>query len=455
MTFSNSTAGLHLRTILNAIPQMVWSTRADGFHDFFNDRWYEFTGVPYGSTDGAGWNGMFHPDDQDRAWERWRHCLASGVPYEIEYRLRHHTGAYRWTLGRALPARDADGVIERWFGTCTDIDDLKQAQSQRNKLAAIVEHARDFVGMADPDGRVEYVNRAGRRMMGLGENDDIGGTRVSDYFTPESREMMRSLGLPKLAEMEYWEGELDFQPFPGGSPIPVLYNIFPLLDREEGLIGYGTVSHDLRERRRFEEARELIARELSHRIKNIFSVVGSLIGMSARHEPAARPFAEKVRARIDALAQAHEYVRPHSPASRPNVEGETVHGLLGLLLRPYREETGDRIRVSGPDCAVGVTSATALALVVHELATNAIKYGALSSPDGEVTIRTDLSDSRFGLTWREQGGPEIEVAPARTGFGSVLSERVAVTQLGADIRHEWLREGLYVHLVTDAARLRR
>src|SRR4051812_50187779 len=95
--------------LTNAMPQMVWSTLPDGFHDYYNARWYEFTGMPEGSTDGEGWNGMFHPEDQARAWERWRHSLATGEPYEIEYRLRRADGAYRWTLGRALPVRDRRG----------------------------------------------------------------------------------------------------------------------------------------------------------------------------------------------------------------------------------------------------------------------------------------------------------------------------------------------------------
>ncbi|MBA3239666.1 MAG: PAS domain S-box protein, partial [Acidobacteria bacterium] len=110
------------RQLADTVPQMVWVTRPDGFHEYYNRRWYDFTGVPEGSTDGEGWNRMFHPDDQEMAWARWRHSLATGEPYEIEYRLHHHSGEYRWTLGRALPIRNNRGEIERWFGTCTDID---------------------------------------------------------------------------------------------------------------------------------------------------------------------------------------------------------------------------------------------------------------------------------------------------------------------------------------------
>lgn len=116
------------RVIANAMPQAVWSTRADGFHDYYNEQWYAFTGMPQGSTDGDGWNAIFHPDDQPAAWEKWRHSLSSGEPYEIEYRLRHHTGQYRWVLGRALPVRGENGEIVRWMGTCTDIHEQKLAQ---------------------------------------------------------------------------------------------------------------------------------------------------------------------------------------------------------------------------------------------------------------------------------------------------------------------------------------
>lgn len=83
--------------------------------------------VPAGSTDGEGWNDMFHPDDQEPARLRWMQSLQTGEPYEIEYRLRHRSGVYRWTLGRAMPIRNEAGEITRWFGTCTDIDDLKMA----------------------------------------------------------------------------------------------------------------------------------------------------------------------------------------------------------------------------------------------------------------------------------------------------------------------------------------
>ena len=135
------------RTIANAMPQMVWSTLPDGRHDYFNQQWYDFTGVPDGSTDGVGWNDVFHPDDQARAWALWNHSLATGEVYEIQYRLRHRSGQYRWTLGRALPVRDQAQQIIRWMGTCTDIHDqkvaeelLKRESERKDEFLAMLAH---------------------------------------------------------------------------------------------------------------------------------------------------------------------------------------------------------------------------------------------------------------------------------------------------------------------------
>jgi PAS domain S-box-containing protein len=121
--------------VTDFMPQMIWVTRPDGFHYYYNKQWYDYTGLTYGETQGEGWNAVFHPDDQERAWKLWRHSLATGAPYEIEYRCRRYDGAYRWVLGRALPLKDDAGNILKWFGTCTDIHDQKmEAQLLEQKV---------------------------------------------------------------------------------------------------------------------------------------------------------------------------------------------------------------------------------------------------------------------------------------------------------------------------------
>ncbi len=314
------------RILADAMPQMVWSTLPDGYHDYYNARWYEFTGVPPGSTDGEGWNDMFHPEDQNRAWSVWRHSLETGEPYEIEYRLRNGAGDYRWTLGRALPIRDRNGVITRWFGTCTDIHDHKTIQVQR----------------------------------------------------------------------------------------------------------------------------EVVAQELSHRIKNIFSVISGLISFSTRHHPQIKDVADDLRDRILALGRAHDFVRPHSEASKPAAFQDSLSGMLRELLAAYAE----RIVLEGDDVVIDDRSATPLALLFHELATNAAKYGALSSNGGRVTISVIGADDFTHITWEESGGPEI-MAPEDDGFGTKLIELSAVRQLGGKIERIWAARGLTFRLMMPTSALHR
>ena len=132
------------RTIADAMPQMIWSTTPAGQHDYFNQRWYEFTGLS-GSAGHNAWLALVHPEDATRVEDRWQNTLATGENYDVEFRLRHRDGTYRWVLVRALPVRDATHAVIRWMGTCTDIHDQKQVQ---NDLAAAVQARDEFLSIA-------------------------------------------------------------------------------------------------------------------------------------------------------------------------------------------------------------------------------------------------------------------------------------------------------------------
>lgn len=314
--------------LTDAMPQMVWSTRPDGYHDYFNARWYEFTGVDVGATDGSKWVGMFHPDDQPETRRRWAHSLATGEPYEAEYRLRHRDGEWRWTLGRALPVRTADGTIIRWIGTCTDIDAQKRAEQQLS----------------------------------------------------------------------------------------------------------------------------LITHELNHRIKNIFSVIGGLVALSARNQPEAAEFARELQARIGALGRAHELSQPGRQMAGDAATG-TLHLLLRQLFAPYPALSEGRIILSGDDLPIADAAITPLSLLFHELATNAVKYGALSTAEGRLMIETAHDGAQVRIIWRENGGPPLAQPPAHQGFGSELADVTVRRQLGGEIRHDWPAEGAKITLTLAHSRL--
>jgi len=173
------------RAITDAMPQMVWSTLPDGYHDYYNERWYQYTGLAPGETDGERWETVFHPDDRERAWDLWRHALATGEQYEVEYRLRHRSGEYRWVLGRALAVRDAQGRIVRWMGTCTEIHQQKRNEealldAQLRLSASLV--AAD-IGTWTYDLRTDrvYADRNLARMFGVDERQAAGG-HIDNYL---------------------------------------------------------------------------------------------------------------------------------------------------------------------------------------------------------------------------------------------------------------------------------
>ncbi|GAA0254896.1 hybrid sensor histidine kinase/response regulator [Rhodanobacter caeni] len=161
------------KAITNSVDQMIWTTLPDGHNDYYNDRWYEFTGLAPDTTEGNGWNAV-HPDDREPSKKRWQASLATGEPYEIEYRLRHHTGSYRWVLGRAQPQRGDDGRIVRWFGTCTEIQDLVEAREvlarSREELEQLVA-ARTAALEAEMASRseVEAALRQSQKMEAVGQ----------------------------------------------------------------------------------------------------------------------------------------------------------------------------------------------------------------------------------------------------------------------------------------------
>ncbi len=186
------TQEVRFRTLSEAMPQIVWVARPNGYHEYFNGRWYEFTGMTPEASIGFGWSLPLHPDDVDRSKRRWRQATASGEPYEIEYRFRRRDGVYRWFLARAVPIRGASGSVDFWFGTCTDIDDQKRVAHQldlarveaeriaydlhtsRERFRTLVEAVPQMVWSCRPDGYCDYLSRQWIEYTGVPLAEQIG-----------------------------------------------------------------------------------------------------------------------------------------------------------------------------------------------------------------------------------------------------------------------------------------
>lgn len=209
---------------------------------------------------------------------------------------------------------------------------------------------------------------------------------------------------------------------------------------------------DVTGRKQAEEGHELLAGEMSHRVKNLLTIASSLTTITSRSTASTKDMARELTQRLTALGRAHDLVRPI-----PGREGKAalLGDLLTVLLAPYDDlgAFSGRIRISVPRMGVGEASATTLALVVHELATNSLKYGALSSPTGTLDVSCAPPVDDVVIVWSEHGGPPVTVPEGAGGFGSKLVIRSMEAQLGGSIERQWLAEGVVATITIRKDRL--
>jgi PAS domain S-box-containing protein len=246
----------HFRTLAEAIPQIVWTADPDGDLDYYNQRWFDYTGMTLEETRGWGWEPVLHPQDLAACVQRWLAAVATGDPYEMEYRFKRASdGEYRWHLGRALPVRDADGKVVKWFGTCTDIHDQKLAVESLLQWEMIFEHIGWGVALIDADQtRIITANPAFERMHGFGRGKADGRALVDTYAASHKA------SLRVIAAQVAEHGHLVFDTVHArtdGSEFPVRISVVAVADAD------GTVTHrvahyqDLTEQHTSEAARKV------------------------------------------------------------------------------------------------------------------------------------------------------------------------------------------------------
>ncbi len=205
-------------------------------------------------------------------------------------------------------------------------------------------------------------------------------------------------------------------------------------------------------RERAEAQRTLLLRELNHRVKNVFALVDSLLLMSARSATSAQDFSAAVRGRLGALNRAHELVQPGlSETEIVNPCAVPLKRVVADILQPYAQTASEKFSLSGPDVQISPKSITGIALILHELATNAAKYGALKHPDGKLLVSWAISEV-LSLEWSERGVPAPS-APSKTGFGGTLTRRTVESQFKGTIEYRWEPSGLDISIRLSIASL--
>ena len=349
-----------------------------------------------------------------------------------------HAGA---ALGEGKPVspiastlREADALSLVLSNAAKELDARMGAQAH---LAAIVTSSPNVVVSLSPGGIIRTWNAAATSLFGYEETAVIG--RPMSILSPEGS----SGGIDKLnasaraGSVVHEDAMLRHK---DGRLIDVSVSVAPMYDDGGKLVGISAIVSDIGERRARERHIEFLMRELSHRSKNLLAVVQAISGQTARHSPSVEEFQTRFSQRIAAMARTQDLL-----VSR-NWKGATMADLVRTQLAPFAEDASSRIEASGPPLQLEPTAVHSIALALHELATNAAKYGALSVPDGRVAIDWEIRGAetaagRFRMRWRESGGPPV-TQPVKKGFGHVVIAEMVASSLRGQVTLDYAQEGL-------------
>jgi PAS domain S-box-containing protein len=358
-----------------------------------------------------------------------------GGDYEDEHRITRFDGTSGWMLlrGKTFFAEGPQGRrATRSIGLVVDITDRKRGEEANALHASTVLSSNDAIFSIDSARTIRTWNPGAERLYGYAPSEMIG--RPITVLCPENLQdeqlaLYRKTTSGESAVLETLRRHKD------GRSIPVGISAAPIFDAEGRVAGVAAVHRDMTENREYKEHLAFTLRELSHRTKNLLAVVQGLGRMIARRSDDIEEFETRFRGCIQALAYSHDLLVQH------DWQGATLEELLRVQLAPFGGIDGRKFTAQGPEVYLRPQAMQSLGLILHELATNATKHGALSSSAGSVAIDWAPEAERNGvrLTWQERGGPAVE-PPRRKGFGQVVFERIGAS-LDGDIAVDFQPEG--------------
>jgi two-component sensor histidine kinase len=325
----------------------------------------------------------------------------------------------------------------------------KAHEWQPNHLRLAVSAAGVALWAWNVDTDLLTMDARGFELWGMPWSDKVTFEELSSHIHPADRDRVRAAFAATRAVLGAYE--TDFRIIIGEE---VRWIAARGQGEDVGIVGrtmFG-IFLDVTGRKQAEEGHELLAGEMSHRVKNLLAIASGLTAITSRSAMNIEDMAHQLTERLMALGRAHDLVRP-----LPNGQGDAalLGDLLSVLLAPYDDlgAFSGRIRVAVERMGVGESSATAVALIIHELATNSMKYGALSNPTGTLDVASVTEAEHIVLTWLERGGPTVEPPERPAGFGSQLVKRSVTGQLAGSIDYNWSQGGLIVTLRIKRSRL--
>lgn len=487
------------------LPQLAWIANPGGDAYWYNRQWYQYTGTTPEEMFGQGWRDVLDPVVLPQVVERWFAAVASGEPAEWAFPIKGADGVFRPFLTRVQPQKDEKGQVIRWFGTNTEISEQQRIaevlSEEKRHLETLNQTMAQVSAELDLEKLTQIVTDAGVRLTGARfgalfynttdervdaltsytisgvpkENfSNFPNPRATHVFAPTFRGEGPVRSDDILADPRYGrnppysgmpKGHLPVRSYlavpvksRSGEVLGGLFFGHPELSKftarhEDLLVGiagqaaiaidnarlFEAAQREIAERREAEKHRELLINELNHRVKNTLATVQSIVAHTLRTNSLEAEARSRVDARLIALSDAHNLL------TEQNWEGTTLDRVVAMALRPHQSDRERRFEVHGPKVHLSPKTALAIAMALHELATNAIKYGALSKDHGQVSLhwQVDRSDGepRLSMTWSEQGGPPV-TPPSHKGFGTRLIERGLAAELGGSVQLSYPESGV-------------
>ena len=327
-------------------------------------------------------------------------------------------------LLRIRPYRTRDNRLDGVVLTFMDLSEMKAVQQTKNHLASIVQSSDDAIISVDLDGIITTWNVGSVPALGYTADEAI-GMSVTALLPPdrENEEPGILMGVGAGKHIDRYE---TVRRCKDGSLVDILLTVSPVKNAHGAIIGASKIAHDIGERKRADQNLAVVMHELSHRSKNLLAIIGAMAHQTARQSPSVENFLLQFGGRIQGLAQSHDLL------IQQNWTGALLESLVHQQLMPFTGGDLARLDVSGPPVTVKPDAAQTIGLALHELGTNASKYGALSVAKGKVFLEWKIDpnegEPRFQMWWREVGGPGVTVRK-QSGFGRVLIETVTAQKL--------------------------
>jgi PAS domain S-box-containing protein len=459
--------GRHSDELLHALPVAIYTTDAAGRITFYNEAAAELWGVQpeLGKSEFCGSWKLYWPDGTPLPHDECPMALTLKEKRPIrgmEAIVERPDGTRIPFIPFPTPLFDASGALIGAVNTLVNITERHQAEQRIREsearyrgIAAVVESSQDAILTKNLDGVITSWNHGATRLFGYTAEEVIGKSVTILIPTKRLDEETTILARIRCGErIEHYETS---RRRTDGSIVDISLTVSPVRDPQGKIIGASKIARDITERRQAEEQQRLLLREMDHRVKNLFAVSGGVVALSARTATTPQELSLAVQDRLAALARAHALTLPvTSEGSRRTEQSTTLQALIQTILSPYEGRTDDgvaRVTIRGPDIRVASRSLTGFALLLHELATNAAKYGALSTPTGHIDIACSEADGQFALTWVERGGPRVEQQNDSEGFGTLLAHKTVKGQLGGEISRDWNPEGLTIRLSVAKGRV--